>query len=378
MSKRIIHVSTMHPSTDTRIFRNECVSLVKSGYEVILCIPHAKEEFINGVKIIPLPKYRNFKERIFDAPRKAVEIAEAQNGDLYHFHDPELLFVMGALAKRGKRVVWDAHENYANTIYSFNSLKIKPLSYIGAKLFGIAEMWYAKYRFKGVVTITGVMAEKYIRRGIPTAVAGNFSNIEKIVGPKEDRPTQPMVFISSGMQFKERGIFEMVEALGLLPDENNVQIRFAGKFKSDEVPKALKARVSSEKSGLLDFRGPFTWEQLVIDEIPKAHVGFVLFDTSDPNNCNGLPNRFFECWSNCLPVITTEGTQVAKITRQENGGIVIPDNSPQSIAKAMATFLENYDLAVEMGQNGRKAVEREYSWGVALKNIEKLYEEILD
>jgi glycosyltransferase involved in cell wall biosynthesis len=103
----------------------------------------------------------------------------------------------------------------------------------------------------------------------------------------------------------------------------------------------------------------------------------VLFDTSDPNNCNGLPNRFFECWSNGLPVITTAGTQVARIVLEEKGGIVIPDNSPQSIADAMSRFIDDPSLIEKMGHNARKAVEEKYSWGVAFRNINQLYTEVL-
>lgn len=376
--KRIVHITTMHPSSDTRIFRNECISLVKAGYEVILFAPHPKEEIVEGVRIVPIFKPRTFFERIFTAPKSALEIASQMDADIYHFHDPELLFVMAALAKKpGKKVIWDAHENYADTIYSFNSLKIKLVSFVVAYFFGRFELYYAKNRFKGVVTVTDTMAQKYRDKGIPTATAGNFSDISNIPGAVADRSMSPLVFISSGMQFKERSVVEIAQAFNLLQNETQAILRYAGKFKTEELKQEIESQVRTEMRDKLELSGPYSWEELVQEQIPQAHIGFVLFDTSDPNNCNGLPNRFFECWSNGLPVITTAGTQVARIVAEEKGGIVIPNNDPRSIAEAMNKFLNDPALAEIMGRNARKAVEEKYSWGVAFRNINQLYATVL-
>jgi glycosyltransferase involved in cell wall biosynthesis len=376
--KRIVHITIMHPSSDTRIFRNECISMVKAGYEVILCAPHTKNEIVDGVRIVPVFKPRTFLERIFTAPKRAVEIASKMDADIYHFHDPELLFAMAALAKKpGINVVWDAHENYADTIYSFNSLKIRIVSFIGAYFFGRFELYFAKKRFKGVVTVTDIMAKKYRDKGILTATAGNFSDISNIPGAAADRPKSPLVFISSGMQFKERSVVEIAQAFNLLQNETPAILRYAGKFKTEELKQEIIGQVRTEMQDKLELSGPYTWEELVQEHIPKAHIGFVLFDTSDPNNCNGLPNRFFECWSNGLPVITTAGTQVARIVAEEKGGIVIPNNAPHSIAEAMNKFLDDPALAKTMGRNARKAVEEKYSWGVAFQNINQLYTTVL-
>jgi glycosyltransferase involved in cell wall biosynthesis len=367
----------MHAPKDTRIFRNECVSLAEFGYEVYLCIPIDKREKENNVNFIPVLKPKTFLDRVFNSPRDAVKVAEALNADLYHFHDPELLFVMARLAKKGKKVIWDAHENYLDTIFSFNSLKVKFVSLLGAKLFNYFELKYCKSRFSGVVTITEKMAEKYRNRKINVCVAGNFSKVGQVPGKQSYNINEEIVFISSGMQFKERGIFEMVESLKLLPNEKKYKLRFAGSFKDESLKELLIKNVGKDRKDFLEFGGPYNWQELVNNQIPKADVGFVLFDISDPNNCNGLPNRFFECWSNGVPVITTAGTLVSKIVEEIGGGIVISSNSPTKIAEAMIVFIENPSLIEIMGKKARQAVQDKYSWEVAIKNIEKLYKQVL-
>lgn len=375
--KHIVHVSTMHSTFDTRIFRNECRSLVREGFKVSYCVPSDKQGNVEGVEVVPIPKINGFLGRVLFGPKKAMKIALSLDGDLYHFHDPELLFVMARLARQGKKVIWDAHETYSDTIYQFNSLKLKWISYLGAKVFGFFEMRFSSRLFKGVVTITDVMAARYKKKGIPTAVVGNFSNIDNLGSPDFSRPKQEIEFVSSGMQFRERGVVEIAEAFSILEADSKASLKFAGKMKSIELEQEIKSKIPPERMNLVSFTGQISWEQLVNHEIPEAEVGFVLFDTSDPNNCNGLPNRFFECWSNGIPVITTAGTQVARITKEEQGGIVIPDNKPESIARAMSTFLENPQLARELGKNAFSAVQTKYSWQVAFNNLNGLYKKVL-
>lgn len=375
--KRIVHLSIMHSSSDTRVFRNECRSIAKEGYEVIFCVPHPVEQTIEGVRIVPIPKFNGFVDRIYGAPKKALQVAEKLDGDLYHFHDPELLFVMAGLAKRGKKVIWDAHENYADTIYQFNSLKIKLVSFFGAKIFGHYELKYAKKYFSGVVTITDKMADKYRKLGVETAVVGNFSDISKFKTPNFERESTPVNFISSGMQFKVRGVVEMASAFNLIKNDRGARLCYAGKVKPDELEVEILKEVHSSKHERVKFTGELSWYNLINEYLPNANVAFVLFDTSDPNNCNGLPNRFFEAWSNGLPVITTAGTEVARITAEEKGGIIIPDNTPGSIQQAMQEFVDQPELSTELGKNAFRAVQNRYSWSVAFKNLINLYKIIL-
>jgi glycosyltransferase involved in cell wall biosynthesis len=377
--KKIVHVTTVHPTFDTRIFRNECVSLANDGYDVYLICPHDKSEVVDGVKIIPIIKYIGMYERLFTAPKMAINKALSIDADLYHFHDPELLLYFAKFAKKhNKNVVWDAHENYEETIAGFNSLKIKPISNLAAKWFAKAEMKFGKNLFKGVVTVNQIMASRYNKYGINVAEVGNFSNIDKLNYPYPNKNSDSIIFISSGFQFKERGIVEIAQAFNRFSENEKVELKYSGRFKSEEVRNEVISLINESNLSKTIIKSEMSWEELVLKEIPSSDVGFVLFDVSDSNNRNGLPNRFFECWSNGLPVITTAGTEVARIVKEENGGIVIDDNSPESIFSAMRFFVENKSQIVTMGLNGRKAVERKYSWQSAYSNLSSFYAKILE
>ena len=376
--KKIVHVTTVHPTFDTRIFRNECVSLARDGYEVFLICPHSKNETVEGVKIIPIIKYSGMYERLFIAPKMAIKECLKIDGDLYHFHDPELLFFFALFAKKyRKNVVWDAHENYEETIGRFNSLKIKILSNLISRIFGKAEIRLGRTIFKGVVTVNKIMASRYSKFGVNVVEVGNFSNIENISYPNFEKNLEKLIFISSGFQFKERGIVEIARAFNFFTSSSDVQLRYSGRFKSEKTRFEVISQLNELNLSRTIIKNEISWEELVLKEIPSSNIGFVLFDVSDPNNINGLPNRFFECWSNGVPVITTAGTEVARIVNEEKGGIVIRDNSPESIFEAMKYFVDNKNQIQIMGFNGRLAVEKKYSWQSAYSNLSRFYTDIL-
>lgn len=56
---KVCILTSVHSAFDTRIFHKEAKTLVKAGYDVTLIAQHDKDEVIDGVKIIALPKPRN-------------------------------------------------------------------------------------------------------------------------------------------------------------------------------------------------------------------------------------------------------------------------------------------------------------------------------
>ena len=84
---KICILTSVHHPFDTRIFHKEAKSLVKAGYDVTLVAQHDKDETVDGIRIVSLPKPKNRLERmtitVCLAYRKALKI----DADIYHFHD---------------------------------------------------------------------------------------------------------------------------------------------------------------------------------------------------------------------------------------------------------------------------------------------------
>ncbi len=117
--KKVCHITTVHPSFDKRIFHKECKTLAKAGYDVILIAQHEKDEVVDKIKIIALPKPKNGFERILFSSQKAYKLALKQKVDIYHFHDPEFLpWAIKLKKKTGTKIIYDVHEDYPEQILS--------------------------------------------------------------------------------------------------------------------------------------------------------------------------------------------------------------------------------------------------------------------
>lgn len=68
--KKICILTSVHPAFDVRIFYKEARTLARAGYDVTLIAQHDKNEIVDGVKVIALPKAKNRFFRVFFLTRR--------------------------------------------------------------------------------------------------------------------------------------------------------------------------------------------------------------------------------------------------------------------------------------------------------------------
>ncbi len=252
LSPHICHITTAHPLLDTRIFRRECVSLAKAGFRVTLIAVHDKEEMIDGVQIVPLPKPSNKLSRRLLLTKTASRLAMDLSADLYHFHDPELLSVMRKVARKTDvPVIWDAHEDFVTSIEYFNQFFLPPVSKLGAKYFSRMELQACLKDFAGVITVTEPIAERYRQAGIPTCLVENYVDLESLPYPPEVARSEIPRFSSSGVQNRERLVPEIAQAFQKVRQEFPCEVAFWGNFSSEELRNevretALKGKANAD------------------------------------------------------------------------------------------------------------------------------------
>ena len=139
---KVCHLTSVHNAKDGRIFKKQCCSLAKAGYDVYLIAPAAHSEDINGVKIVGVPGVKKGRlYRMFCLTkavyRKALEI----NADIYQIHDPELILYAAKLKKKGKIVVYDSHEDFPQQIKSKNYIP----GLLRNILFYVILIWRKRY-----------------------------------------------------------------------------------------------------------------------------------------------------------------------------------------------------------------------------------------
>jgi len=366
---KICHLTSVHPPFDTRIFYKECRTLAQAGYEVVLVVQHDKNDVIDGVRIKAVPKPKNRRERMTKTVWQVYKAAVAENADIYHFHDPELIPVGIMLKLKGKKVIYDVHEDVPKDIltkYWIPSFLRRTAS-ASASLF---EKIGSKF-FDGIIAATTTIADKFPLD--KTAAVQNFPMLNELVTPDATPyPDRPNNIVYVGGIAALRGIREMVQAVELLPETLKARLCLAGVFSPAELYNDICAMPGWAR---VEFLGWQSREQ-VAALLGRVRVGLVLFHPA-PNHCDSQPNKLFEYMSAGVPVIASNFPLWRKIIEGAGCGLVADPLDPHVIASAIEWLLTHPDEAEAMGKKGQEAVRKLYNWEHEAKALINCYERLM-
>lgn len=364
--KHVCHLTAAHIVNDIRIFHKECQTLVTAGYLVTLVVQHEKDEEINGVQIKRIEKPQNRKERILRTTKQVYKRAVECNADIYHFHDPELIPVGLKLKRKGKKVIYDVHEDVPRQVLSKHWIPV-PLRKVVSWAVEKMENYAAK-RFDYIVTATPFIRDRFLKLNKHTVDINNYPLLSELHIPEVNWDKKKKVVCYVGGIGHIRGINEMVEAIGM----TDYHLLLAGKFDS-----------YAEREVVINMPG---WEQVIemghvdrtgVKEIlAKSMAGLVLFHPK-PNHINAQPNKMFEYMSAGLPVIASNFPLWEEIVEGNKCGICVDPLNVNEIADAIRWMINNPKEVKKMGENGRRAVEDKYNWEQEAIKLRRIYEELL-
>lgn len=366
----IVHLTTVHLPFDTRIFQKECRTLAQSGYKVSLIATHPKIETVDGVEIVPLPRFRSRGFRILLSPWAAFRVARQLQADLYHFHDPELLLT-GVLLKwtTKAKVIYDVHENHPKKIQARSWLP-RPFKKIVSLILTIIERLSIK-TFDAIVAVTEHIAARF--PASKTIIVKNYPLL-KMTENKTDGTqyeTNNHTLIYTGGWTDHRGIYQVVQALEHVttPDVKLILLGRVIDAHVQEKAKALPGYSKVEYLGLVPYKQLYSLLQTVA-------VGFVCNQAVHDYDL-AQPNKLFEYMSTGLPIIASHFPLWQEIVEGNTCGLTVDSTKPKEIAKAVDYLLSNADLRKEMGENGYKAVNDIYNWGIEGEKLLDLYKGLL-
>jgi len=77
-----------------------------------------------------------------------------------------------------------------------------------------------------------------------------------------------------------------------------------------------------------------------------------------------------------LPVVASNFPLWKSIIEENNCGICVDQTNPEEIRNKLLALISNDDKLIEMGKNGRKAVELTYNWEVEEKKLVEFYKNL--
>lgn len=366
---RVVHLTSVHPHDDTRIFHKECRSLAAAGYDVGLVAPGAPAAPLDGVRFHPIPRPSGRLRRFATSGVSVFRAALAERADLYHFHDPELIPVGLALRLCGKRVVYDVHEDVPAQLRSKHWLP----PWLRGVVAGLAAavQWVGLRAFSGVVAAGDDVAEALGRSGV--TVVRNFPLLREFPdGDTSDYAQRAPVVVHVGNLSRIRASRELIEAMGRLPAASDARLVLVGRFTADGLEAEARALPGWART---DYQG---WgdRATVAARLAEARVGVVMFGPH-PNHYAVRSNKLFEYMAAGLPVVTPDFPAWRALVEGTGCGLVADPTDPAAIAAAITTLLDDPARARAMGARGRAAVLATYNWEAEFGQLQALYRRLV-
>lgn len=403
MSRRkIAHLTSVHTPFDTRIFHKECKTLVGAGYNVVLVVPHDRDETVDGVRIRSVPQPRNRLERMVRTVRHVYRMAIAEDADLYHFHDPELLPVGFLLQRRGKPVVYDMHEDNVTAIRQKPYLPraVRPLlasllDTVEKRLSRsfhvvLAERYYAR-RYPGQTTVLN-----YPVRSSLLATARERPILSKVEGPapsrveetaawprpsegvhpsEEVRPSEGIRLLFTGKVARMRGALNHAQMVTYL---KNVEVHIVG-YCDRHLADEMRQRAGDGRDRLyIEGEGVYVPYDRILGYYARGGwtAGLALF-MPNPHDMEKELTKLFEYMGAGIPVICSDFPVWRALIEETGTGLCVDPLDQESIAGAVEYLVAHPGEAERMRQKGRRAVMEKYNWNAEAQKLLSLYERVL-
>ncbi|CAN2246032.1 RfaG Glycosyltransferase [actinobacterium SCGC AAA044-D11] len=346
------HLTTAHFADDVRIYNRECRSLNdKSDFSVFLAA-HGKIPENSGIRFIPLgERPSNRVLRIIRAQMMVCKVFWKIRPTVWHFHDPELLPAAVLFTYLGKKVIWDAHEDYH---LQFTS-GIKYRSYLSPSIRIVINHLIKDLLKKidkkaaAIICATPGIAEKY--NNSRTFIVGNEARIDELEKSFPNFVNSKVLF--SGTADESQSFRVIVDAIATIPE---LELTLVGR---EPAPSELKFAL--ERLGKrFEYLGWLNREELA-KIISKSKCGLLSY--SDLYlDMKYSPNKLYEFSAAGLPIVATPTIGNIEWAEQTGGIIVSKGFTSLDLQNTLEIVGRNEDIWEEMSINARKWSKEFGSW----------------
>lgn len=369
---RVCHVTTVHDPFDTRIFRKECASLARAGYEVHLLACGVRDQTLQQVHLHGLPRPPSRLLRLLAWPWKALARLLELRPALAHLHDPELLIIAWPLRAAGIRVVFDVHENIAA------DLRHKP--YLNPAL---ARLAAGGYRLAEAVLASGlptvhVLEEIARRYRPPTVVVRNLPWRAAAEVQRPPRAPGPLRLLYVGGISADRGAREMVQLLAELRHLGvDAELRLVGPIRQAGLADRLRRQVAeADVAARVLLTGPLPYDQ-ALAEMSRADLGLCLFHPT-PNNLHGLSTKLLEYMAAGLPVVASDFPAWREYVLDSGAGLAADPLQPAGLAQRLAELVAQPEALERLSRCGQQAIRDRYCWEREEPRLLDFYRRLLE
>jgi glycosyltransferase involved in cell wall biosynthesis len=365
-SKRVVLVKTNLVDIDPRLIK-EMKSLLKGGYDITLISwdreckskirdknPKEYKDLIfrlkapTGPKILPLlPLWWCFVfTQLF-----------VSTWDVVHIINMDSIIPASLIAKlKRKPIIYEMHDTYEDHI-----VLPKPVRSFALRI----DKLFMKLSNAVIIVDESRIQEL---NGIPNKNVIVIYNAPEDTKFKSITHRKPFLIFYAGYLARNRSIEKVLAAVKDLED---VDITIAG---FGELVPEIKS-FTSNFPDKITFVGKIPYSE-VLERTSSADLLFSLYDPRIPLNRYASSNKLFEAMMCNKPIIVSKGTSMDKIVEQEICGLVVDCQNVDMIKYAIIQLKNNPELCIQLGNNGRRAFEKKYSWNIMEKKLFDLYKAV--
>ena len=162
-----------------------------------------------------------------------------------------------------------------------------------------------------------------------------------------------------------KGHADLIDAMALVQNRvpSNWRLLIVGR--DDGIGANLRSRADAAGVGeAIRFLG----ERSDAEELLAASDLFVL-----PSHEEGFSNALIEAMSSGLAVVATDVGGNAEAVESGTSGLIVPSRSPQALADAVATMLQDKSLRMTFGKAARARAEQRFSLERCVDEYDRLY-----
>lgn len=369
---KVCHLTSVHPPYDIRIFHKQCRSLQDFGYGVTLIAPVNEAVTKDDINIIPIRLPKSRLKRLLIVNFRMFRLAYKTKAELFHFHDPELLFCGMFLRILGKKVIFDIHENVR--------LSFKSKQWLPNWLTPFVQFFYFVFEYFALLFFNAlILAEdsylKYYPKKKSTVVL-NYPLLNKQF-TKDSHLNDKLNLIYIGGVMETRGLWPMLNLANFLKQQNiSFSLKIIGEvyYESDSI--AIEKYIEDNAlQGLVEIVGKVPFNE-VAGYLSKSDIGLALLKPI-PNYKESLPTKIFEYMQFGIPVITNNFTLYKKYIEAPYTGICVDYDTFEAELPQVLDFLKDKEMLKQMGENGQQMVNEKWSWKTQEVKLIELYKKLL-
>lgn len=285
------------------------------------------------------------------------------DSDVYHFCDLDTL-IPGVFTQKvkNKPIFYTIFDYYANILPTSQS------SFVNFVRYSVSSLENYLLRFTEVVFVVDINRIQDIR-GSKIKHLGiiynsppdyRFSESRNI----EDDINNKFVIFYAGVLIENRGILNIIEIVKELSD---IYLVIAG---NGPLQEKIKSDASNFKN--IEYLGYIPYSE-VLKRTILSDVLIALYNPKIPQNLVASPNKLFEAMMTSKPIIMNRGIGLEKLFNRHKNGILVDYNNKNDLVSTLLRLKEDSKLRDKLGENGRHAYEKHYSWNLMKKRIMKHY-----